>query len=256
MSKLLIPSTDSLQAGRLDARQRTDQPVLSVIVPVGYHDDSWRALLPTLASLDSEAEICVVATEPEPGDLPNIKVECGITASVEWIVATPGRAHQLNVGAAHARGSFLWFVHADSQVGTTAIEGLKRAIATRSSAVYFFDLSFDRTGPSLVRLNELGVRFRSRVLGLPFGDQAFCMHRSLFERLGPFNERVTYGEDHLLVWNCRHQAIPLRPVGVAIVTSSRKYSDRGWLPTTVLHVWRTWRQAFPQFMRLVWGRMR
>lgn len=222
---------------------------LSVIVPVGPTDSAWLTLLPCLSCLGHQSEVCIVATESAPHDLTVLLKHHQVTAEVRWIATASGRARQMNEGASQARGDCLWFLHADSQFDASVVSKLMAAIEAHPEALHFFDLAFAKTSWDWTLLNEWGVRFRSRVLGLPFGDQGFCLQRDLFSQLGPFNEDVAYGEDHLLVWNCHCAGVPLRPVGTTLTTSPRKYQQRGWLRTTALHLWRTWRQALPQWWR-------
>ena len=98
-----------------------------------------------------------------------------------------------------------------------------------------------------------GARLRSRLLRLPFGDQALCLDSALFRRLGGY-PAVERGEDHLLVWRAHRARVPVRPVGAAVTTSSRRYLAKGWAWTTVRHVGLTVTQALPEFLALLRGR--
>lgn len=160
----------------------------------------------------------------------------------------------MNLGATLAKRQILWFLHADTRLNVSAAVALQVALDQDADAIYFFDLEFQSDGPRLARLNSRGVRFRSRCLGLPFGDQGLCISQKTFNALGGFPQNVAYGEDHLLIWAARRHQVPVLPTGATITTSARKYSAQGWLATTSLHAWRTWRQAFPEFAKLVWSR--
>ncbi len=168
---------------------------------------------------------------------------------MEVIVAQGGtRAASMNAGAALAGGNFLWFLHADTVLGADAVLRIRAAAGKASEEIAFFDLRFD--GRAIMRVTDLGVRFRSRVLGLPFGDQALAMPAALFRRLGGYREDAPYGEDHLLVWRAHRTGVPVRPIGAAITTSAVKYRTRGWLRTTGRHLWLTLRQAWPEWRAL------
>ena len=106
--------------------------------------------------------------------------------------------------------------------------------------MHYFDLAF-QAAPRyrrLVCINAWGANLRSKLFKAPFGDQAFCMHRDIFRRLGGFNENVSYGEDLLLVRRARRNKVPLIPVHSPILTSPRKYIANGWLRLTLLYQWR------------------
>lgn len=215
---------------------------LSVIVPVGPGDASWRALLPDLVTLPDHTEICLVATAGQtPADF--CAHAFGLTCAVRWTEAAAGRASQLNAGATLARGSVLWFVHADSRVGADALAALRGFVA-RPYGLGYFDLRFLDDGPLAMRLNTVGAWIRSRWLRLPFGDQGFVLRAADFAQLGGFDARIAQGEDHALVWQARRQGIALRPLAAPLYTSARRYADHGWIRTTAHHLIHTLRQAW------------
>jgi hypothetical protein len=227
---------------------------VSVVIPIGPGDLTWQSLALDLANVDGDFELVFVATDEQPERFNSLVAGALGRCDVRWITTAPGRAHQMNRGAEHAHRPFLWFLHADSQINGDAVSALQASVDAHSNAIHYFDLEFQSDGPRLARINACGVRFRSRYLGLPFGDQGLCLSRELFSRLGRFNEEVMYGEDHLLIWSARHERVPILPVGTVIATSARKYATNGWLATTSLHTWRTWRQAIPQLAKLLWNR--
>ncbi len=218
---------------------------LSVIVPVGPGDRSWTRLLPSLLpQLGAGTELIITATDPAPDGLPS---------GVRWVVGSAGRAVQQNRAAALALGRWLWFLHADSSLPPDAVRRLCAALEAHPAALCYFDLAFE-DGPRLMRLNEWGARMRSRLLGMPFGDQGLALGKREFESLGGFPPGAPYGEDHLLVWTARRRGMPLRPVGSRLGTSARAYRDGGWGRTTVRRIVLTVRQALPEAWRWLWGR--
>lgn len=224
---------------------------LTVIVPVAENDEAWKGLIPDLRLLPLKAEVLFVCPRLQPNAPILIAAQFDSGRRVRWIVAGPGRAKQLNAGAREAKGSVLWFLHADSRLRDGGLIALERALAARSRALHYFDLAFAGDGPALMRVNEWGARFRSRALRLPFGDQGFCLARDLFEQLGGFPEDAAYGEDHLFVWKAHQSGVPVLSTGAALETSARKYRDRGWLSTTARHLVLTARQALPEVARLM-----
>lgn len=213
---------------------------LSVIIPVGPGEAAWRELLGDLGALGDGAEILLVAA---PGEAPAEFAPAAfkLAAPCHWLEAPAGRASQQNAGAAAAAGATLWFLHADSRLPAAAIAAARRHVGRE--ALGYFDLRFRDDGPWLVRLNALGAGIRSRWCGLPFGDQGLIMPRSVFERLGGFDERLAAGEDHAFVRATRRAGIPLAPVGAVLETSARRYALHGWLRTTLRHAWLTIAQA-------------
>ena len=223
---------------------------LSVVVPVAPGDDAWRALLPDLRAVLGAQVIFAAARALTPADHDVITAALG-SASWRWLETPSGRARQLNSGARAAERDTLWFVHADSRFAPDTLPALHAALRAMPNALLYFELSFLSDGPRAMPLNSLGARFRSRVLGMPFGDQGFVMSRRTFDALGGFDERATYGEDHLFVWRARRAGIALRTTNGSLRTSARRYSEGGWLRTTLRHLWLTTRQAVPEWLALV-----
>ena len=188
---------------------------LTVIIPLSPIENQQSVLLADLQSLS----------------------DCGM----EVIQCSKGRrACSQNKGAAQARGQWLWFVHADSRISGHQLRALQHSLEQHPDAVHYFDLAF-QSAPvyrRLISINAWGANLRSKLFKAPFGDQALCMHRDIFRRLGGFTEDASYGEDLLLVRRARRKGIPLMPVHSAILTSPRKYIETGWLRLTLLYQWR------------------
>jgi glycosyltransferase involved in cell wall biosynthesis len=151
------------------------------------------------------------------------------------ISAEGSRAKSLNVGAVKASDDFLWFLHADSRVSTENIFALEQALKKRSNVLHYFDLAYD--GGHLTNSNSLGANIRSRLLGLPYGDQGFCISKNLFNKIGGYPENVPYGEDLLFIRLAKRAGIKLNRVPSKLLTSARKYKQHGWLKLTVLRQW-------------------
>lgn len=225
---------------------------VSIVIPIGPGDDAWKPLLGDLRELPFSAEIICVASEDRPSCVTSDS-SLG-DSNVQWMVAKPGRASQMNEGAQHAQGRYLWFLHADSRVAPEAVRGLANSLAKNPQALHYFNLKFAADGPPLMWLNSWGAWWRSHVGGMPFGDQGFCLEKALFERLGGYSQTARYGEDHLLVWRARRRGVRLKCTGKTLVTSARKYREQGWFRTTARYVWMTWLQAWPQFWMWLCGR--
>jgi hypothetical protein len=130
---------------------------------------------------------------------------------------------------------------------------LRAALEAQPAALCYFDLEFE-DGPRLMLLNEWGVRIRSRLLGMPFGDQGLALGKQEFESLGGFSLGAPYGEDHLLVWTARRRGMRLMPVGSRLGTSARAYREGGWGRTTARRLGLTVRQALPEAWSWLWRR--
>ncbi|MGN6328576.1 MAG: TIGR04283 family arsenosugar biosynthesis glycosyltransferase [Rhodanobacter sp.] len=220
---------------------------LSVIVPLAPGETAWRGLVGQLAEeLPDDCEVIVVHADAEA--LPPLPSPA--RSALRQINSPPGRARQQNSGAQAAGGRWLWFLHADSELRPETLTALQRFTQRADDALGYFELAFDRDGPRLAALNACGANLRSHWLKMPFGDQGLLLPAHCFTALGGFDERVRYGEDHLLVWTARRAGLPIVGVGAPLQTSARKYARHGWWRTTARHLWLTLVQAWPQWRRL------
>ncbi|QDV49980.1 TIGR04283 family arsenosugar biosynthesis glycosyltransferase [Gimesia fumaroli] len=224
---------------------------ISVIIPVLYGDDCWKTLIADLTSFPDSSEFLFVSNGEQPAEFSELIHQFQLEERSHWYQTLVGRAHQMNYGAAQATRPHLLFLHADSGLRETGIQRLIQSLKSHPNALHYFNLKFQDQSFCLMQLNTWGVYFRSHVLGIPFGDQGLCLSRALFQELGCFDEKASYGEDHLLVWNARRKGIALQCTGAAISTSARKYQQQGWFKMTVKHLWLTIRQAVPQFLLLI-----
>lgn len=157
---------------------------------------------------------------------------------VDRVVETsPGRAVQMNAGAAVARGDWLWFVHADSRVDAAAVDDLE-AMGTDSGrrwARFGVRLSERRF---LFRMIAFCMNMRSRLTGIATGDQGIAVERTLFEAVGGYPEQPLMEDIALsraLRTHTRPACLPAR-----IITSSRRWERHGAWRT----IWLMWSLRF------------
>ena len=205
----------------------SDSPLakLSIVIPVAANETEQQNLLADLEGCDAEI------------------IPCTDTS----------RASSLNLGAAKASGEWLWFLHADSRINPDNIRALEQSLQKHPLALHYFDLAFDLP---LLRYNAVGANLRSRLLSLPFGDQGFCIKKSLFESLGGYPEDCPYGEDLLFVWQARLAGVRLQRIPSTLLTSGRKYQQHGWLRLSLLYQWRWIKLSLAPFLKLLNRRIR
>lgn len=221
---------------------------ISVIIPLSYYENSWTHLLQDLILLDENDEIIFVHPESYAfNQFSKLNLKC----KIKWVSSNYGRAHQLNQGEKVAKNDYLWFLHADSRLRREAILKLKDELSQNTQCIYFFKLKFFKNDLKLMRINELGVKFRAELLKLPFGDQGFFMSKSIFKKLNGFDTSCAYGEDHLFIWKAHLNKIKIQCIDEVITTSARKYKMQGWLHTTLKHIYLTLKQALPQLRQLL-----
>lgn len=207
---------------------------LSIIIPIDKNEFLWVQLLEQLKTLGPVKEVILSALEPAPQNWGELTSH--YPSQLIWIHnKTRGRSYQMNEGAKHSTGLVLWFLHCDSWVHPQSLMMIEKAIQSKNRALFYFDLRF-HSKLNLIKINEFGVWIRCRFFNLPFGDQAFCIEKKLFEELNGFNKNIIIGEDLELITRCHQFSIPVLSIQTWIQTSARKYETRGWLKTTYQHL--------------------
>ncbi|WP_339485896.1 TIGR04283 family arsenosugar biosynthesis glycosyltransferase [Pseudomonas sp. EL_65y_Pfl2_R95] len=205
------------------------RPLLSVIIPARNEAQTLPLLLHDLSALRAAgAELIVV-------DGASDDATCDVAAAYvdQLLSSKPGRALQMNTGAAAARGDYLWFVHADTRISAGSIQCLLDTLLERPLWGRF-DVRLSGQG-MVLRLIGTMINLRSRVSAIATGDQGIFVARATFESLEGYAS-IALMEDVELCTRLKVLARPrcLRP---ALLTSSRRWEQNGVLRTVVL-MWR------------------
>lgn len=216
----------------------TSEKLISIIIPLGPGDSISSDLKVFLDSLDNNntIEVIIVAYDHESLD--------GFKNKFKYmIVGHQGtRASSLNLGANVSTGKYLLFLHSDSHMEKSSFDVVMKRILKEQSALFYFDFRFTKGVPFYFKLTEIGVGFRCAIFRTPFGDQGLTISRKDFLRVGGYNLKVPYGEDHYLVKECKLNKMKIISFDEILYTSPRKYLENGWLRTTINHQLMWYRQ--------------
>lgn len=150
---------------------------------------------------------------------------------IRCMTAAPGRAKQMNAGAAASRADILLFLHADTRLPAEARQAVERALEDPACVGGRFDVRFERDA-GLAWLIARLISLRSRVSGIATGDQALFVRRSTFERLGGFAD-LPIMEDVEFTRRLK-RAGRVAPLRARVVTSYRRWERRGAFQTICL----------------------
>jgi rSAM/selenodomain-associated transferase 2 len=160
------------------------------------------------------------------------------------LLSPPGRARQMNAGAAAARGEILLFLHADTRLPQQADVLVSQALAG-SNVWGRFDVTIDGR-PAMLKVVAGMMNQRSRWTGIATGDQAIFVRRSVFEAVGGFPDQPLMEDieiSHRLGRIGRPACLRAR-----VTTSGRRWEARGVWRTIFLMWrlrWRYWRGESP-----------
>ncbi len=201
-------------------------PAISIILPVL---NEARVLTAALTDLPAAADVEIILVDGGSCDgswelaqrFPHLRL----------LTAPKGRGCQMNAGAAAARGALLTFLHADTRLGPAHLAALRRAAADPAFAAGAFTLNLAPPVPAL-RVIARGANWRSRYLGLPYGDQVLTLRRDLFQALGGFSHRRPEDLDLVLrLRRCTRLCLLTPPV----TSSGRRWLEQGYFATTRRH---------------------
>jgi len=207
-------------------------PCVSIIIPVFNEADRivgflqyMQALVKRHHSPTEEVEWIVVdgGSEDNTSELAE--------PYVNYVLSSPkGRARQMNAGIRQATGQTLLFLHCDTVLPERPL------VLDDESNGKQYDWGFYSirlSGQSrLLRVVEKMMTWRSGVTRVATGDQCLFIKRHVLDKLGPFAD-MPLMEDVEMSKRLRRYASPLI-VPEAVVTSSRRWEERGIIKTIVL----------------------
>ena len=177
----------------------------------------------------------IVPVKDEPPEALEALAELAEKPEAELIVADGAQGPRgacLARAAARARGNILFFVHADSRPPEGALEIIQSAISG-GAAAGVFSLGYDWPDRRM-RWIAWWANARTRLLGLPFGDQGIFCRREAYERAGGFRDLPVCDDLDLVRRLRRAGGFVVRPE--RMTTSAQRYRQRGAL-RQVLRVW-------------------
>ncbi len=148
--------------------------------------------------------------------------------------SAPGRALQMNAGAAAATGQTLLFLHADCRLPDDADRMIAEALRDPNRHWGRFDVAIEGRHPLLPVIARFMNR-RSRLTGICTGDQGIFVRAASFRACGGFPP-LALMEDLAI---SKALAAYGRPAALPgpIVASGRRWESRGAL-RTILLMWR------------------
>jgi rSAM/selenodomain-associated transferase 2 len=201
-------------------------PRISIIIPTL---NEAANLASTLESTRNASNVEVIVVD---GGSRDETVKAARSEGVKVFISVPGRARQMNVGAAHATGEVFLFLHGDTRLPRGYDNYVRKILALPGAVAGAFQLRIDGQLPGL-RIAERMVNLRSRRLQFPYGDQGIFLRADLFREMGGFPD-MPIMEDFELIRRLRRRGrIVTAPV--PILTSARRWEKLGIVRTTLIN---------------------
>jgi len=183
---------------------------LSIVVPIGPKDQNFK-LFDQLKDKFKDHEI-VIACCSQNIEAKKLKEHANQFITIQ----NSTRAKALNLGAEAASSPLLWFIHLDSDLSLIQPSDLEKISEEKINT---FLLKFD---DEKLKLNASGANFRTKYLGIPFGDQSFIVHKRIFNLLGEFTISLKEGEDHEFIWKAKSIGIKINIIENYVISSAIK----------------------------------
>lgn len=199
---------------------------ISIIIPTLNEASNIKE---TLASIQPSTNVEIIVVDGGSKDnTQKIAQSLGITV----ISSPPGRAVQMNSGAAIASGEIILFLHADTRLPNGFDEMIRTTLQKPRVVAGAFGLRIDAPHKGL-RLVEWGVKWRSHFWQMPYGDQGIFLTKATFGQIGNFPE-LPIMEDFELIRRLKRLG-KIAIVSVPVITSPRKWLQKGILTITILN---------------------
>lgn len=143
-----------------------------------------------------------------------------------------GRARQLTAGASRARGDVIVFLHADTRLPSGFADSIRMALQDSAVVGGAFRFRFDHR-TLVLRMVEWGTRARVALLGLPYGDQALFVRRTVLDDIGGLPDTPIMEDLDLVRAMQRRGRLAFLPDPA--MTSARRHRAYGVFRTAVRH---------------------
>lgn len=231
--------------------------MISIVVPLYNEGDAPGRLTAHLDALTDAREVILVDASDDAESQTAIRSLAMNCPQKMTIIegASRGRSLQMNLGATHANGDILLFLHCDSRLPADALSRVQQAIDS-GYAWGRFDIRLD-SRTALLRVVETMINLRSRYRKIATGDQCIFVKTELFRQLGGYPE-IALMEDIGVSKLLKQHSKPCL-ITAPVLTSARRWRNRG-IVSTVLLMWRLrflyWCGVSPNKLNHIYGEER
>lgn len=192
------------------------EPAISVVIPTLQEEQTLEETLDVVRKLPGVLEVVVVDGGSSDGT-----VVIAAKRNCRVILTERGRGNQLAEGASAARGTILWFLHADTHPPHNATDLIAKSLADPRVSGGHFCVRFS---PTWTGRFTTCIYWCVQYIGLCYGDSAFLVRRDSYDRAGGFRPLPLFEDLDLRRRLCREGRF-VRVSGWA-TTSSRRFEGR------------------------------
>ena len=217
------------RGGSASGASAAAEPIrVSVVIPA--LDDSGCVGAAVASAIAGGVDEVIVVD----GGSRDITRDVASAAGARVLDSPPGRARQMNAGAAEATGDILLFAHADTTLPQDAAALARGTLAQAGVVAGAFSFSVPADARHAAIISASG-RMRHRLGGVPYGDMGLFLSARTFRDLGGFPDIPTMEDLEL--------GVRLRRLGRFVVLRQRA--------VTSARAWDEYGLVWPAFVNLV-----
>jgi rSAM/selenodomain-associated transferase 2 len=201
---------------------------ISVIIPVLNEASIINLTLGQFPNVTPSSTFEIIVVD---GDKSGSTINVITHPGVKTAIAPIGRAIQMNHGAAIASGKNLLFLHSDTLLPENALEKINILLSLSFATCGAFELGI-RSSKPIYRFIERMVGIRTRITGIPYGDQAIFLTTELFNQVGGYPD-IPIMEDIALMRRLRKRKACFRMIAEKVSTSPRRWETEGLVYCTI-----------------------
>lgn len=195
---------------------------ISIIIPTYNEEENITQLIQYLSENGQNRVVDILIVD---GGSTDNTLAAAIAAGAQACLSPKkGRAAQMNYGVKQAKGTMLYFVHADSWPPVTYVSDILQALS-EGYLLGSYRFKFKST-KLMLRINSYCTRF-DRIM-CRGGDQTLYVDRVVFEKLGGYKDDYLIMEEYDFILRARQEyAFKIIPKNVLV--SARKYDNNSYL---------------------------
>jgi len=197
----------------------------SIIIPTLNEEKTIASCLLPLQPLRNNCEIIIVDAGNASSNFPHAHLADKIISS------TKGRARQMNLGANHAGGDVLIFLHADTTLPDNALQLIEQHLGRKQWGRFDIQLSGNHF---MLNIIAWMMNRRSRLTGIATGDQVIFVTKEAFAAARRYPE-IALMEDIALSKALKKISPPIC-LNATVTSSGRRWEHFG-IYRTILLMW-------------------
>lgn len=202
---------------------------LSIIIPTLNEEKYLPKILSDLVDQHHKNFEVIVIDGKSEDNTREVAVSFGGKLSLTFLeVEKRNVSYQRNTGAAKAQGEYLVFLDADSRIPADFTKSLSLICSKKTTGIILPTILPDGKSQKTKVLNSLvkTIIKMSQAYGRPLSTGGnFAMEKTLFEKLGGFNEDLFMSEDHDIVRRAYESGVKAKIISSVKVTISMRRGE-------------------------------